>query len=91
MVIQNMYHSLIANEVLGIWHVTVILAKSQPLTKNNYPTPSWIAFIFTCEDTTIQGISWYDDMEIPWFVTFLFHSVDIASVKSCDIFILCYK
>ena len=32
---------------------------------------------FICEDNMEQCIGWHDDMEIPWFVTFLFHSVDI--------------
>ena len=51
MVIQNMYHSLMENEVLGGWYVTVILAKSQSLTKNNYPIPLWILIALSYKDT----------------------------------------
>ena len=51
MVIQNMYHLLMENEVLGSWHVTVILAKTLSLTKNNFPTPLWILITFSYIDT----------------------------------------
>ena len=36
---------------VGSWHVTVILAKTLSLTKNNFPTSLWILFILSNMDT----------------------------------------
>ena len=77
MVIENMCHSLIANEVLEVdmWLSFRLNDNLWPIITAQYlyGLPSF----FICEDSLTQYISWYDNMEILWFVTFLFHSVDI--------------